>query len=122
MKTPWLLRAVTTVGLLAGLVMLAGCTNSAAGSGEPIRTNAVTMPRSYRFAPEVIQVPAGTAVTWRNQDNFTHSVRLRDGSEPDHVVKPGERVTITFTQPGEYRYDCSLHPHDMHGTVMVTGS
>lgn len=121
MKTRRLFGVVASAGLLAGLILLAGCTSSAAGSGEAVDTNAVTMPRSYRFEPEVIRVPAGTAVTWRNADHFTHSVRLRSGPEEDHVVKPGEAITLTFDQPGEYAYDCSLHPHDMRGTVLVTG-
>jgi plastocyanin len=77
------------------------------------------MPKSYRFAPESIQVPAGTTVVFRNTDNFTHSVKLLDGSEPDHLVKPGENVQIAFAQPGTFKYECSLHPRDMRGTVVV---
>jgi plastocyanin len=115
-------RAALLAGLATLALVLVGCAGEAKGLAGPVATNEVAMPRSYRFAPEVIQIPAGTAVTWRNEDNFTHSVRLRDGSEPDHLVKPGETVTITFTQPGEYRYDCSLHPRDMSGKVLVTGS
>jgi plastocyanin len=37
------------------------------------------------------------------------------------VIKPGESVSYTFEQPGLRHYDCSFHPHDMKGTVLVTG-
>ncbi|MER3420665.1 MAG: hypothetical protein C4290_09160, partial [Chloroflexota bacterium] len=71
------------------------------GAATPARTEAVTMVKSYRFAPAVIAVSAGTTVTWRNEDNFTHSVRLLGRADADRLVRPGERTTITFTEPGE---------------------
>ena len=81
-------------------------------------THQVDLPRSYKFAPEDIVVPAGTTVTWTNNDNFTHSVRLLDGGEVQ-MMKPGESVTNAFPGPGLFRYDCSLHPKDMQGSVLV---
>ena len=75
-------------------------------------TDQVDLPRSYKFAPEDIVVPAGTTVTWTNNDNFTHSVRLLDSGETQ-MMKPGESVTHAFTALGAYQYDCSLHPKDM---------
>jgi hypothetical protein len=78
----------------------------------------VDLPRSYKFAPEDIVVPAGTTVTWTNNDNFTHSVRLLDSGETQ-MMKPGESVTHAFPTPGVYQYDCSLHPKDMQGSVQV---
>jgi plastocyanin len=35
------------------------------------------------------------------------------------MLRPGETVTHAFTQPGLFRYDCSLHPNDMKGSVLV---
>jgi len=90
----------------------------AAEPNAPVATTQVDLPRSYKFAPEDIVVSAGTTVTWTNNDNFTHSVRLLDGGEVQ-MMKPGERVTNVFTGPGLYRYDCSLHPNDMQGSVLV---
>jgi plastocyanin len=109
---------VVVLALLA--LLLVGCADDATGSGEMVATDEVTMPKSYRFSPETIRVAPGTIVTFRNADNFTHSVKLRDGSEPDQLVKPGESVQLTFARPGTYEYECSLHPRDMRGTVIVT--
>lgn len=89
----------------------------------PVDTNQVEMALHYRFAPTVIRVPAGTPVTWSNADDFTHTVRF-DGEgggmgRETHKAAPGESFTITFDDPGEYAYTCSLHPHQMHGKVIV---
>ena len=84
---------------------------------EPVATDHVDLPPSYRFEPEVITVPDGTTVTWTNHDNFTHNVRLLDDGGEVLTLAPGESVTFTFTGPGEHRYDCSFHPdrHEWRG-------
>jgi len=96
----------------------AGCGEM--GLGDPVATNRVSLAKSYRFDPGVITINAGTSVTWTNNDNFTHSVRLLDNGEVQ-MMKPGESVSLTFATPGLFRYDCSLHPRDMHGSVLVGG-
>jgi plastocyanin len=97
-------------------LLLAAC--SQAAPAARVATNQVDLPRSYRFAPEDITVEVGTTVTWTNHDNFTHSVRLLDSGEVQ-MMKPGESVSQTFPTAGLFRYDCSLHPKDMHGSVLV---
>jgi hypothetical protein len=52
------------------------------------------------------------------QHNFTHTVKV-DG-QGDHKVGRGDSVAITLDKPGRYDYVCTLHSHDMHGTVIVT--
>ena len=117
-------RASAALPLRAALALLisfslVGACNQAAAPGAPVATDRVDLPRSYRFAPEAIVVPHGTTVTWTNDDNFTHSVRLLEGGSPAQFMKPGETTTRTFDVPGLYAYDCSLHPTDMKGTVLV---
>jgi len=65
----------------------------------------------------VIEIATGDTVTWTNEDNFTHTVRV-DGQD-DHKVGRGEHVSIRFDKPGRYAYVCTLHSRDMHGTVIV---
>ncbi|HET6381022.1 MAG TPA: plastocyanin/azurin family copper-binding protein [candidate division Zixibacteria bacterium] len=110
-----LLRRAAAVGLL---LLAAGC--AAEAQPSPVATNQVNLPPSYRFDPEVITVPAGTTVTWTNNDNFTHNVRLLDDGGDVLQMAPGQSVSFTFEEPGEHRYDCSLHPNDMQGMVIVT--
>ncbi len=88
-------------------------------NAAPVQTDTVLMPRSYKFSPAVIEVKAGTTVTWRNEDNFTHDVKiLPDGQL--HVAQPGQSVQIKFDKPGTYDYICTFHPTDMKGKVIVT--
>jgi len=65
----------------------------------------------------VIEIKAGDTVTWTNNDNFTHTVKV-DG-QSDHKVGRGDSVSIKFDNAGTYHYVCTLHSHDMHGTVIV---
>jgi plastocyanin len=111
-------RPLALLGVLA--LLLAGCTEGPPGStGEPVATNQVTLPKSYRFEPEVIRVQAGTTVTWTNEDDFPHNVHLLDGSDRTEDLPIGESISITFDQPARIDYECSLHPQQMQGAVIV---
>lgn len=109
----WIVGPLFGAGLL-----LAACAPQAAA--EPVATNQVDLPPSYKFEPAVITVSDGTTVTWTNNDNFSHSVRLLDDGGEMLDLPPGESVSFTFSGPGEHRYDCSFHPNDMSGVVVVS--
>jgi plastocyanin len=105
-----------TLVLAAAVPVLAtGC--AGAHLGEPVATNEVLLPKSYKFEPAAVIVKAGTSVTWRNDDNFSHTVKVEDGA--DHELGRGKSVTIRFAKPGTYHYLCTFHPHDMRGEVIV---
>ena len=102
--------------LLAGIALgMAGCGSEE--SSEPVATTEVAMAKSYRFEPKAIEVDAGETVTWTNDDNFTHTVRV-DG-QADHKVDRGDRLSLTFDEAGTYHYVCTLHRQDMDGEVIV---
>jgi plastocyanin len=103
------------VAVLAATLFAAACGGNA--ESEPVATTDVTMVKSYRFDPKTIEIQAGDTVTWTNEDNFTHTVEVE--GRGDHEVAPGERVSIAFDEPGTYDYVCTLHRHDMDGTVIV---
>ena len=109
-------RLLSVAAALVAVGVAAGCGGT--GSSTPVATNEVTMAKSYRFDPKVVEIKAGDSVTWTNDDNFTHTVRV-DGQD-DHKVGQGDSVSIRFDKPGTYKYECTLHSHDMHGTVIVT--
>ena len=114
MRTIHLVLALAVI-----IVLLAGCAAQTSAAAAPVETAQVTMPPSYRFDPPAIQVPAGTTVTWRNADNFTHSVSVAGGKLPFLNLPPGQSGAITFDQPGAYPYICTYHAQDMKGTVIV---
>jgi plastocyanin len=102
------------------MVLAIGVGAGCGGSAAAVSTSHVDLPRSYLFQPANITVRAGTAVTWTNSDQFTHSVRLVDTGEVLAILKPVDTLTHVFDKPGVYRYDCSFHPQNMKGTVTVT--
>jgi plastocyanin len=110
-----LLLAAAAGAALVTLLAAVGCGGEQ--SSEPVATTEVTMAKSYRFDPKTIEIEAGATVTWRNEDNFTHTVQV-DGQE-DHKVERGESVSIAFDGPGTYHYVCTLHEQDMDGEVIV---
>src|SRR5688500_4611404 len=99
--------ALTVLALAAATALLGACASPARGAQAPVQSAVVTMPPSYRFEPASVRVSAGTAVTFRNTDNFTHSVSVTGGAHPYLDLAPGQSGQITFAQPGEYDYVCT---------------
>jgi plastocyanin len=112
------LRRLVLLALGAALVGVAGCGGDGGESSEPVSTTEVAMAKSYRFDPPRIEVHAGQSVTWTNEDNFTHTVRVENGQ--DHRVERGESVSLPFDTRGTYHYVCTLHSNDMEGDVIVS--
>jgi len=109
------------LALGALLLVLAACGGGGvAASVSPIATTTVDLPKSYKFEPAAIVVEAGSTVTWTNHDNFSHTVSV-EGDQP-LAMAPGESVTRLFATAGTYQYVCTLHPQNMKGSVIVTGS
>ncbi|MCC2657026.1 MAG: hypothetical protein K0Q76_2134 [Panacagrimonas sp.] len=84
-------------------------------SMPPAGANTVTI-ANFAFAPATLTVPVGTTVTWTNQDGSNHFVKFVDSGSDR--LKKGATYMRTFTAPGTYAYECSLHP-SMTGTVVV---
>ena len=76
---------------------------------------------NFVFTPETLTIPAGTRVTWTNQDDIPHLVvsanRPPDFKSP--VLDTDEKFARVFETPGTHVYFCGLHPH-MKGTIVVT--
>ncbi len=73
---------------------------------------------NFQFTPATLTVPAGTTVTWINQDDDTHTVTAANRLFSSEVLDPGQSFTHTFATPGTYSYHCAIHPH-MTATVIV---
>ncbi len=79
--------------------------------------------RTFQFRPKAIEIPAGTTVTWINEDNIDHTVTSgtpeAPGSDFDSgAFGKGRSFSATFDRPGEYAYFCAKHK-SMRGTVRV---
>jgi plastocyanin len=123
-------RLAIVIGAVATALLLSACGSSGGEAstpddapfevpGEPVATNEVSLPKSYRFEPAAIEIEAGDTVTWTNEDDFPHNVHLLDGSDRTVDLPVGESGSITFADPGAVYYECSIHPQQMHGKVLV---
>lgn len=72
---------------------------------------------NFSFAPNPLQVKVGTTVTWTNRDDIPHTV-VCAGKFRSKTMDTDGTFSFTFTEAGEYKYFCSLHPH-MTGSIKV---
>ena len=123
--------------LVAGVLLLAGCSASRPDTHAPITmrpdsgaTPSITAPSApasgnqvaidgFAFAPATLTVHAGATVTWINRDEEPHTVAADDGSFHSPGMGTGASFAHTFSTAGTFDYICSIHPM-MHGTVVVT--
>ena len=88
---------------------------AAAGSGEGA---AKAEMRTMTFAPNRLEIAAGTTVRWTNNDQLVHTISADDGSWDSGPVEPGKSWSHTFTQAGEFAFHCTPHPF-MKAVVVV---
>ncbi len=109
---------------LAFLLVFPGC------GGEDLSGSTFVTMADNNFSPEVIHVPAGGHVHFRNWGGIVHNAISIDGSwSTEDVTKRvemrvGEWVDVKFDEPGVYQYYCSFHgtadgSSGMVGTVVV---
>jgi len=74
-----------------------------------------------RFEPPMVKIPVGTQVTWVNRGINAHTTTGLDVFWDSPVMVTGRKFSVTFTQPGTYRYLCREHfLNGMIGTIEVT--
>jgi plastocyanin len=93
---------------LAALALTAGIT--------PIRpVSAADKPEvkidNFSFGPATITIPAGTTVTWTNNDDVPHLVTSDDNKMfKSKALDTDDHFSFTFSKPGTYNYYCAIHP------------
>jgi plastocyanin len=78
------------------------------------------------FTPNVMNIQAGTTITFVNTDGNSHTVTsVKQGTmDPDGIfdsgiIKTGKSFSYKFDKPGIYEYICNIHTH-MRGTINVS--
>ncbi len=95
-------------------------------SNPPPNTVYIDGLESPFFTPDVLNIKAGTTVTFVNTDGNTHTVTSvkpgttdADGTFDSGFLKLGKTFTFTFNNPGTYEYICMIHSQ-MRGTIVVS--
>jgi len=77
-----------------------------------------TLIKGMAFPQAHIEIAVGTTITWKNEDQVSHTVTATDKGFDSGMIDPGRSWSHTFDQPGTYTYFCLPHPF-MKGTVVV---
>jgi plastocyanin len=84
----------------------------------------------FYFGPEKLNLKAGQSVNWvwAEGNTYPHDVHLKSGpkglkgkatySTKTTAVTDAE-FEKTFTTPGTYKFICTIHPTQMHMTIVV---
>jgi len=86
-------------------------------------TQATMTQKNRRFEPEILVVPAGSVVSFPNEDPIFHNVfSLSKVKEFDLGYYPaGETRTVKFDRPGVVQVYCHIHS-DMSAAIVVLGT
>jgi plastocyanin len=111
----------TAVLALSGALLLVGCggddgsdTAAEAMPDEPAAEDATMEAEvkiaSFLYLPEVVTIKAGGTVTWVNEDKAPHTSTLEEDRDQDTGrLDLSEEGSLTFDEPGTYRYYCIFH-------------
>ena len=113
---------VSCLLIIAGLLAAVSCgssyqTSTPTTTSTPTQANAVTI-QNLAFTPATLTVPAGTTVTWTNNDTTVHNVTSNTGLFESGQMSRGSHFSHTFSDTGAFAYHCSIHP-EMTGTITV---
>ena len=81
---------------------------------------------SLNFQPSNLTVVVGVnnTIVWNNLDYTQHtveSISVPSGAKAwnSGILNEGQTFTLVLTVPGTYKFDCSIHPDWMFGTIQV---
>jgi plastocyanin len=77
---------------------------------------------NFTFNPGTMVIPAGTTVTWVNNDDVPHTT-VSDAHKTfrSKPLDTDDKYSYTFATPGEFPYFCSIHPK-MTAKIVVKAS
>ena len=114
-------RLAAAAAVAACLCVLAGVVANWTGSPTaPDRSiTRVIQAHGRTFDLTDLEVPLGSTVEWHNVGNDDHLLEATvGGATVRSALGPGDDQSVTFTEPGEYRFGCGIHA-SMSGTVTV---
>jgi plastocyanin len=104
------LRSLGRLAIAAAISLLLGAAHAHADDTSVTIDN-------FTFSPAELTVKVGTTVTWTNHDDIPHTI-VSAGKFRSKTLDTDNSFTFTFTEAGDYKYFCSLHPH-MTGMIKV---
>lgn len=119
----------------ASLIVLGACGSDAKPGDARKPANATDHTVAMKlivFAPDSLEVAAGSTVTWRQDDAGFHTVTSgtvdqgaagvtpqADSTFDSGQIPKGDSFEFTFDRPGSFPYFCAIHPATMRGEIRV---
>ena len=122
------MKKIVAFCLILGLLFLIGCgkekevVQEEGGNfvleGEEVTGETYTVViEDNKFVPVDLEIKVGDTVEWVNEDD-EHTVTFENGNFNERLGE-GATTSYVFTEGGEFRYFCTIHP-GMQGSVVVS--
>src|SRR5471030_2842414 len=107
------------LGALSILALAAGLGPSVARAAAPANAAVTVHIVNFAFKPDHLTIPAGTTVTFVNDDNEPHTVTAVNKSFDSEGLDLHQLWKHAFAKPGTIAYFCQMHPN-MKAWLIVT--
>jgi plastocyanin len=126
-----LTRTLKLVAVAVVALALSGAAAAAANAPQKPRSKPKEVSvADFYFGPEKLTLKKGQSVdwVWAEGNTYPHDVHLKSGpkglKEKTSYSTKTTAVTDaefekTFTTPGTYKFICTIHPTQMHMTIVV---
>ena len=123
-------RSLKVLVVVVAVFALTGAVATAAKAPQKnAKPKEVTVADFY-FSPEKLTLKEGQSVNWvwAEGNTYPHDVHLKSGPKGLKEKKTYSTKTTavtdaefekTFTTPGTYKFICTIHPTQMHMTIVV---
>ena len=108
---------ITIVAIAAAFLASGPVPARSADTSKPV----VVHIKNFMFVPATLTVPAGTTVTFVNDDDEPHTITATNKSFDSEGLDTHGKWTHKFTKAGSFTYFCELHPY-MKGRLIVRSS
>jgi plastocyanin len=125
------MRALKIVAIAVVSLALSGAAATAANAPSKSKSKPKEVSvADFYFGPEKLTLKPGQSVNWvwAEANTYPHDVHLKSGpkglkgkatySTKTTAVTNAE-FEKTFTTPGTYKFICTIHPTQMHMTIVV---
>jgi plastocyanin len=120
--SPAIAFSLATIAALAMGASSTVSTNPSTAEPAPSASPTLITIKDFVFTPNVVRIPVGGSVTWKNLDQAPHTVTDTSAREFDSgSLATGKTYTFTFVKSGVYKYICNFHT-SMVANILVGAS
>jgi plastocyanin len=125
------MRGLRLIAIAVVALALSGAAATAANAPQQSKSKPKEVSvADFYFGPEQVTLKKGQSINWvwAEANTYPHDVHLKSGpkglkAKASYSTKTtavtNAEFEKTFTTPGTYKFICTIHPTQMHMTVVV---